>query len=230
MQGLYFNLHCSTTASFVKDDLKGLFSNKVTWDHSCYLSISKPAIRAHHDPQLLPATHDHCAQTRSGPAAFSQSCWDFTVRETCMLENEKGLSPLIKMQPSFSVAFMTLERRRRGVQGRKWWSVSLYRSAEIAQVSVGSPGNYSLRGLLTCSSPSNSTNSFEIMKQDLLNSLYFPHFMTVFLYLWPQNSNSISKIITSVTDCYRAYYLIEISLTSSPTALTYQIQSTPFKF
>lgn len=144
MWGLYFNLHYSITANFVKDDLKDLFSNKVTWNHSCYLSISKSTIRAHHDPQLLPGQPFMITMLRQGlaPYHFLQSCWVFTVRETSILENEKGSSPLIKMQPPFSMAFITLERGRRGVQGRKWWSVSLYRSVEIARVSVGSPGNY----------------------------------------------------------------------------------------
>lgn len=59
-----------------------------------------------------------------------------------MLENEKALSPVIKMQQPFSMAFITLERRKRGVQGRKRLSASLYGCVEIAQVSVGSPGNY----------------------------------------------------------------------------------------
>lgn len=59
-----------------------------------------------------------------------------------MLENEKELSLMIKMQQLFSMAFIMLERRKRGAQGRKRLSVTLYRCVEIAQVSVGSPGNY----------------------------------------------------------------------------------------
>lgn len=91
---------------------------------------------------------------------FLQSYRVFIGRETCVLENEKGLGPVIKMQLSTSTAFIVLESKENGSTGKKK-IVRLYRCVEIAQVSVGSPGNYWLRELLTCSSPSNSTIAYK---------------------------------------------------------------------
>lgn len=60
-------------------------------------------------------------------------------------------------------------------------TVIWYRCVEIAQVSLGSPGNYQLRVLLPSSSPSNSSESSQGMKQDLTNSVYFARLMSKFL-------------------------------------------------
>lgn len=60
-------------------------------------------------------------------------------------------------------------------------TVIWYRCVEIAQVSLGSPGNYQLRAVLPCSSPSNSSESSQGTKQDLTNSVYFAHLMSMFL-------------------------------------------------
>lgn len=71
-----------------------------------------------------------------------------------MLEDDKGLSPVAKIAHIFYYA-----RKEEKWGTWKKNTVSWDRYVEIAQVSLGSLGNYQLRALLPCSSPSNSSKS-----------------------------------------------------------------------
>lgn len=93
-----------------------------------------------------------------------------------MLKDGKGLSPVVKIPHAFYYA----GEEEKGCTWKKN-AVSCYRCVEIAQVSVGSPGNYQLGALLPCSSPSNSSESSQGTKQDLTNSVYFARLMSMYL-------------------------------------------------
>lgn len=97
--------------------------------------------------------HHYCAQSRSEQVPFSSKLLSLDC-ETCMLKDDKGLSPVVQIPPTFYYA-------REEEKGGTWKksTASWYRCVEITQVSLGSPGNYQLRALLPCSSPSNSSQS-----------------------------------------------------------------------